>query len=166
MTSYKLRTVWFSTASLVAIAISVPCWGIGGVAWGWAMSIVTNGALIKWMVAGVFWGATCWLFTAPVLLVVLRGLVVRFPPLDPAAVGERLAGVAQRLKYTVDRPSPFDFVCKPARGLARQLEFNTVRVQLHQEGVDVSGPAVVVNRVRKALADAPAPVTTPPPRPS
>jgi hypothetical protein len=131
----------------------VPLWSIGGVFWGTAMALVMQqGSLIGWLVAGAFWGVFCWFVTAILMLIGFRELVVRMPAIDPETVGDRLAVTTKKFRYAVEQASPYQYVCKPTRGLLRHVaDFGLMRVFLHQEGIDLIGPAMLVNRVRKEL---------------
>jgi hypothetical protein len=151
MTSQKLHTVWFTELSKLMIAIGVPLWAIGAVAWGSLMAFFMHGSVIGWMIAGVFWGVSCWLFTSLFWLVALRRLVVRLSPLDTSDLHQRLVRAVEPLKCCVEQPSEFQYVCTPTRGWAGLRKFNAVRVQQHKAGIDLIGPALLVKKVQKHL---------------
>ena len=85
------------------------------------------------------------------MLIVLRELVVRIPYIAPPNLGERLADGLKQFKYTVERSAPYNYVCKPTRGLARRWGYGQLQVAVHRGGVDLIGPATLVNRVKKHL---------------
>jgi hypothetical protein len=152
MSHQTLRTVWFSKGSLITIGVMIPAWAFGAILWGLGMAIFMKGNPLGWMIAAFFWGISCWFFTAIFALIGLRELVVRIPPVDPNGLGDRLAEALKKMKYVVQQTAPFSYICKPTRGLFRNLvELNTLQVHVHQQGVDLIGPAVLVNRVRKHL---------------
>jgi hypothetical protein len=66
---------------------------------------------------------------------------------------ERLAEAVKPVRYTVEPQSPSSFVCKPKHFLVRllSLELNYLHVVLRDGSVALTGPAVIVNRVRKKL---------------
>jgi hypothetical protein len=115
------------------------------------MSFAMGGNLIHWMVAGILWAISCWVFSSLFLLFLFRELVVRLPMIEATELGERLAESTKRLKYSVAHPTPYDYDCRPTRGLIRHLGCCTLQVRLHQGGIDLIGPAVVVNAVKKQL---------------
>jgi hypothetical protein len=149
----RLRTTWFSRDSLITVAMMVPLWSLGGVFWGTAMSLVMNkGSLVGWLIAGAFWAIACWFATAILMLIGFRELVVRIPELGAERFGDRLSAITKKLRYAVEQTSAYEYLCKPARGLLRHIaDYGTMRVLLHREGIDLIGPALVVNRVRKEL---------------
>jgi hypothetical protein len=151
MTSKKLQTVWFTELSLLMMAIGVPLWGIGAVAWGSLMAYFMHGSVIGWIIAGVVWGVSCWFFTSFFWVLVLRRLVVRLSPVDTSDLGQRLVRAVEPLKYSVEQPSQFQYLCTPTRGWAGLRKFNAVQVQLHQAGIDLIGPALLVKKVQKHL---------------
>jgi hypothetical protein len=64
---------------------------------------------------------------------------------------ERLDKAVKRLRYTVEQQSSTRFLCKPKHGLARLFEFSKLHIRLLDGSVDLIGPAVAVNKVRKQL---------------
>ena len=43
------RTVWFPKDSVLAVVLTLPLWGIGGLGWGLAMAWWMGGSLIGWL---------------------------------------------------------------------------------------------------------------------
>ncbi len=151
MTFERLRTDWLSRDTLFAILLTLPAWGIAGFFWALFMSFATDGQVIKWTIAGVLWAITCWLGTSVMFVFMLRGLTDRVPHVDPAHLSKCLAEVTKKTKYVVEQLNPFCYECRPGRGLGRHLGYYVLRVQLHQGGMDLTGPAVMVRRLEKRL---------------
>lgn len=156
MAATQDRTVWFPKDSLLFIVLNVLLWGIGGLGWGFAMALSMNGSLIYWLFLGLLWGATMWFSFAIILMIMCREVSTNIPLAERAAFAERLGKAVKRLRYTVEEQSSTSFVCKPKHRIARLFEFNKLHVRLLNGSVDLIGPAVAVNKVRKQLlADSP-----------
>jgi hypothetical protein len=54
----------------------------------------------------------------------------------------------------IDQTSPHSYVCRPTRGLPRLPGTTVLYAQVHQGGVDLTGPASVINLVKKNLLTA------------
>lgn len=156
MAATQDRTVWFPKDSPLFIVLNIPLWGIAGLGWGLAMALFMSGSLIYWLFLGLLWGATMWFFFAIILMIMSREVSTNIPLPESATLAERLGKAAKRLRYTVEEQSSTSFVCKPKHRIARLFEFNKLHVRLLDGSVDLIGPAVAVNKVRKQLlADSP-----------
>ncbi len=151
MKAETVRTIWFSRNSLLAIVFNVPVWGIAGLGWGLLMALLMGGSLVGWLIGGIFWAIFMWFFFSILLLILLRDIVVRIPIHKNAALDKQLAEAVKRLRYTVEQESPSTFVCKPKFGLPRLLEINRLDVHVVDDNVELAGPAIVVNKLRKKL---------------
>jgi hypothetical protein len=151
MATERLRTIWFTELSLAMVAFSIPAWAIGSVLWGTLMAFSTEGPIVLWMFFGALWGISCWAAFSLFLLVALRGIVVRLSPMDTTNMDERLAAAVKPLKFSVEHPSPFNYVCMPTRGLVSFRKYGAMEVRLHEAGIDIIGPAMLVKKVQKHL---------------
>jgi hypothetical protein len=143
------QTVWFSKDSILSIVLSIPVWGGAGLIWGLLMATFMGGSLLGGLLLGLLWGASVWFFFAIYLLVAYRELSTTIPLQETAALPEQLAKAVKPLRYKVEQQSAISFVCKPNLGLARLFELGKLHVRLHQGSIEMVGPAIVVNRVRK-----------------
>jgi len=85
------------------------------------------------------------------MLIPLREIVLRIPLKNPANLADRLAEAANRQRYSVERKSREIFLCKPRFGLPRLLKCNQVSVQIEENNLLLTGPAGIVNKIRKKL---------------
>ena len=117
-----------------------------------------GGAPIGYLVGGLLWGAFMWFSFAVLIVIFYRELTTRFPLPDAGTLPERLAEVVKPYRYTVQQSSPTSFVCESKRGLGRfiSFEYTKIHVEWRDGCVHSSGPAFLVNKVRKKLlADSP-----------
>jgi hypothetical protein len=151
MPAQKLRTVWFTqyTASLIFRCI-LGC-GIGAVLWGTVMSLIMGGPVISWAIGGALWGIAMLALTAPLVLVGFRELVVRLSPFAVTDFDERLTEVVRPLKFSVEQPSPYCYICTPSHRLAAVRKHAVLEVRLHPAGIDLIGPALLVSGIKKRL---------------
>jgi hypothetical protein len=146
------RTVWLPKDSLLVIALYIPVWGLGGLGWGLFMTLFTDGQLIKWLIAGMVWAAPCWFLMSIYLVIAFREVAARIPVLDTTTLAHHLSAVARALRCTVELDSPTSIVATPKNWLARIFEFNKLHIRLNEDNLELTGPAIVVNKLRKRLA--------------
>jgi hypothetical protein len=154
MNAQVLRESWFSRGSVNLVLLTIPIWAVAGIGWGVAMTYVNGGGLIVWLISGVLWGAAMWFFMSLFMLFLLREQLVRLPELAADGLGARLAEAVKPLKFSIDQTSPHSYVCQPTRGLPRLLGTTVLYAQVHQGGVDLTGPASVISLVKKNLLTA------------
>jgi hypothetical protein len=152
MAAEKGRTVWLPKDSLLVIALQIPLWGFGGLGWGLFMTFSTDGQLIKWLIAGILWGATCWFFMSIFLVIAFREVMASIPVKDTVGLAPRLSEAAKSLRYTIKQDSPTSFVGTPKHWLARFFECNKLHLRLYEENLEMVGPALVVNKIRKRFS--------------
>jgi len=143
----KGRTVWFPKDLLLVIALYIALWGFGGFVWGVVMALFTDGQLVKWLIVGFFWGASCWFLMSIFLVIAFRQVAAGIPVKDT----ECLSDIAKSLRYTIKQDSPASFVGTPKHWLARFFECSKLHIWLYEEKLELTGPALVVNKVRKKL---------------
>ncbi len=154
MATDRDRAAWFPKDSFLGILLGIPLWGIAGLIWGFLMALTLGGALIGWLFMGLLWGATVWFFFSICMAILYREISTDIPLQEVATLPERLASAVKSSRYTVERQSATNFVCKPKRELLA-LAYTRLHVHLLEGSVRLVGPAVIVKRVRKKLlADA------------
>ena len=154
MAATQDRTVWFPKDFLLFVVLSIPLWGIGGLFWGLMMALMLGGvpgSLIFWLILGLLWGASVWFFYSIALAITHREVSMNVPLQETALHSERLAKAVKRRRYTLERGSSTSFVYRPKHFIARLFEFNKLHVSVWDDGVDLIGPAIIVNKVRKEL---------------
>lgn len=144
-------TVWLAKDSVLLIAVYIPLWGVGGLIWGVIMTLLTDGQLVKWLMGGILWGATCWFLMSIFLVIAYRQVTISVPVNDPATLAQRLSEAAKSLRYSIKQDSSASFVGTPRHLTARVFECNALDIRLVEESIEVTGPAFVVNKLRKKL---------------
>jgi hypothetical protein len=145
----KVPTVWLPKDSLLVIAVNIPLWGLLGLCWGLFMAFSTDGQIIKWLIAGILWGATCWFFMTIFVVIAFREVVAGIPVTDTVCLAQDLAEAAKSLRYIVKQDSPTSFAARPKHWLARFFECNKLHIRLYEGNLELTGPVMVVNKVRK-----------------
>jgi hypothetical protein len=150
MSAEKVSTVWLPKDSAFLIALQIPIWLIGGLLWGVLMAYLMNGPLVTWLIGGVLWGVWMCLCFALFFLIGLREIVVRLPAeqTDPS---QRLLEAFASVRYTIVERAPTAFVCAPRHWIGRRFQCNRLQVRFGEGIVELTGPAFVVNKVRKRL---------------
>lgn len=151
MATTQTQTVWLPKDSLLGIVLFIPLCGIAGLVWGLFMALFLSGSLIWWLFVGILWGGSFWFFFTIYLLIAFRELSTNIPLQEDATLQERLRKAIKSLRYMIEQQSSTRFVCKPKFGLLRFLEFGKLHVRLLDGSVDLIGPAIAVNKVRKQL---------------
>lgn len=157
MSAVPDRSVWFPKDFLLFVLLNIPLWGVAGLAWGAAMALMMAGPLIGWLFMGVVWGASCWFFFSIAMAVMCREVSVSIPLHESTLLREHLEKAVKRLRYTLEQQSPTSFICKPKHIIARLFEFQTLGVSVEGDSVDLVGPSMAVNKVRKQLLAKPEP---------
>ena len=115
------------------------------------MALFTDGQLVKWLITGIFWGASCWFLMSIFLVIAFRQVAAGIPVKDTVTLAQRLSETAKSLRYTIKQDSPASFVGTPKHWLARFFECNKLYIRLYENDLELTGPALVVNKARKKL---------------
>ena len=133
------------------MALGIPLWGIAGLGWGLFMILLMGGNFVGWLIGGVAWAIFMWFFFSILVLILLRSIVVHIPINKNAPLDKKLAEAVKRLRYSVEQESPSTFVCKPKSWLPRLLEMNSLDVHVTDDNIELTGPALIVKKVREKL---------------
>jgi hypothetical protein len=154
VTRVPRRTVWFPKDLPLAIVVYVVIWMVGcGVIWLSIGNVLFGGGLIC-AIPGMTWGLGCGFIFSIYVAIVFREVWATVPVKDATRITDYLCEAAKPLRYDVEENPPSVFLCRPRLWLSRRFECNTVQVQMHDGFVELTGPAVIVNRFAKGLAAA------------
>lgn len=147
------RTIWFPRDFPLFVVLSIPLWGMGGIAWGLLMAFIigTPGSWILFLFLGLLWGASVWFFFSIVMAITHREKTITIPLQETNLLSDRLDEAVKRARYTIEQQSQTSFVCKPKHFIARLFDFQRLHVSIWDNGVELIGPALIVNKVRKQL---------------
>lgn len=153
MAAQETRTVWLPKDSLFSFPIMALVWAMGGVVRGILMWLTGGGNVLIWLINGQMFGVMCSVIFGIYSVFAYRELSIRMPLIDPATAPERIGKAVKSFRYRSIQKSPTSIVCQPNSGLFRifKMQFLNLHIHLNGDTVELTGPAVVVNRVKKKL---------------
>lgn len=132
----------------LALVLMIPLWALGGIAWGTAMAFLMDGVLVEYLIAGLLWGAGCWLLMTPLLIYLTRATTVILE-MDADDAEERLEEVIPKVGFAVETRSDDRIICRPSSSWS--WEYPKVEIVFEDGKVILRGTAVAVNAFKKKL---------------